>query len=283
MRQDIIDLYDAFTHGRMGRRAFMERMTTLTGSAAAAIAAVKLLQPDPAAAAMIAENDPRLAIDTVDIDEGPKSYWATPAGGNTSLPGVVVIHENRGLSAYIQDVARRAAVEGFSALAPDLLTVSGGTPSDPDKARDMIGTLAPAQAVEEARSAINWLRSRPDSNGKVGIIGFCWGGGLVGLVAEAEPTLDAAVVFYGPTPPLDQVANIRAPLLLHYAGLDQRIDAGVPDFRKALDTAGVKYELYMYDGVNHAFHNDTSAERYAPEAAKLAWQRSIEFFKRYLT
>jgi carboxymethylenebutenolidase len=283
MRQDIIDLYDAFTHGRMGRRAFMERMTTLTGSAAAAIAAVKLLQPDPAAAAMIAENDPRLAIDTVDIDEGPKSYWATPAGGNTSLPGVVVIHENRGLSAYIQDVARRAAVEGFSALAPDLLTVSGGTPSDPDKARDMIGTLAPAQAVEEARSAISWLRSRPDSNGKVGIIGFCWGGGLVGLVAEAEPTLDAAVVFYGPTPPLDQVANIRAPLLLHYAGLDQRIDAGVPDFRKALDTAGVKYELYMYDGVNHAFHNDTSAERYAPEAAKLAWQRSIEFFKRYLT
>jgi carboxymethylenebutenolidase len=283
MRQDIIDLYDAFTHGRMGRRAFMERMTTLTGSAAAAIAAVKLLQPDPAAAAMIAENDPRLAIDTVDIDEGPKSYWATPAGGNTSLLGVVVIHENRGLSAYIQDVARRAAVEGFSALAPDLLTVSGGTPSDPDKARDMIGTLAPAQAVEEARSAISWLRSRPDSNGKVGIIGFCWGGGLVGLVAEAEPTLDAAVVFYGPTPPLDQVANIRAPLLLHYAGLDQRIDAGVPDFRKALDTAGVKYELYMYDGVNHAFHNDTSAERYAPEAAKLAWQRSIEFFKRYLT
>jgi len=283
MRQDIIDLYDAFTHGRMGRRAFMERMIALTGSAAAAIAAVKLLQPDPAAAAMIAENDPRLAIDTVDIDEGPKSYWAKPAGGGTSLPGVVVIHENRGLSAYIQDVARRAAVEGFSALAPDLLTVAGGTPADPDKARDMIGVLAPAQAVEEARSAISWLRSQPDSNGKVGIIGFCWGGGVVGLVAEAEPTLDAAVVFYGPTPPLDQVANIRAPLLLHYAGLDQRIDAGVPDFRKALDAAGVQYEVHMYDGVNHAFHNDTSAERYAPDAAKLAWQRSIEFFKRHLT
>jgi len=282
MRQDIIDLYDAFTHGRMGRRAFMERMTALTGSAAAAIAAVKLLQPDPAAAAMIAENDPRLAVNTVDIDGGPRSYWARPSGGG-SLPGVVVIHENRGLSAYIQDVARRAAVEGFSALAPDLLTVAGGTPSDPDKARDMIGTLAPAQAVEEARSAISWLRSRPDSNGKVGIIGFCWGGGVVGLVAEAESTLDAAVVFYGPTPPLDQVANIRAPLLLHYAGLDQRVDAGVPDFRKALDAAGVKYELYMYDGVNHAFHNDTSAERYAPEAANLAWQRSIEFFKRHLT
>jgi carboxymethylenebutenolidase len=283
MRQDIIDLYDAFTHGRMGRRAFMERMTALTGSAAAAIAAVKLLQPDPAAAAMVAENDPRLAIDSVDIAGGPKSYWAKPAGGGSSLPGIVVIHENRGLSAYIQDVARRAAVEGFSALAPDLLTVAGGTPSDPDKARDMIGTVAPAQVVEEARSAISWLRSQPDGNGKVGIIGFCWGGGVVGLVAEAEPTLDAAVVFYGPTPPLDQVANIRAPLLLHYAGLDQRIDAGVPDFRKALDAAGVKYELYMYDGVNHAFHNDTSAERYAPDAAKLAWQRSIEFFKRHLT
>jgi carboxymethylenebutenolidase len=283
MRQDIIDLYDAFTHGRMGRRAFMERMTALTGSVAAAIVAVKLLQPDPAAAAMIAENDPRLVIDTVAIDGGPKAYWAKPAGGGGSLPGMVVIHENRGLNAHIQDVTRRAAVEGFSALAPDLLTEAGGTPSDPDKARDMIGALTPAQTVAAARSAIGWLRAQPDGNGKVGIIGFCWGGGVVGLVAEAEPTLDAAVIFYGPTPPLDQVVNIRAPLLLHYAGLDERVDAGVPDFRKALDAAGVKYELHMYEGVNHAFHNDTSAERYAPEAAKLAWQRSIEFFKRYLT
>ncbi|QEX16665.1 carboxymethylenebutenolidase [Hypericibacter terrae] len=282
MRQDIIDLYDAFTHGNMGRRAFMERLTKLTGSAAAALAAVKLLQPDSAAAAMIAENDPRLVIDTVTIDGGPKAYWAKPAGGGDSLPGVVVIHENRGLTPYIQDVARRAAVEGFSALAPDLLSASGGTPSDPDQARDMIGTLAPAQTVEDIRTTINWLRSRPDSNGKVGLVGFCWGGGMVNLVAEAEPTLDAAVAFYGPIPPLDQVANIRAPLLLHYAGLDERIDAGVPGYRKALDDAGVKYEIYMYDGVNHAFHNDTSAERYAPDAAKLAWQRTIDFFKSHL-
>ena len=282
MRQDIIDLYDAFTHGNMGRRAFMERLTKLTGSAAAALAAVRLLQPDPAAAAMIAENDPRLAIDTVTIDGGPKAYWAKPAGGGDSLPGVVVIHENRGLTPYIQDVARRAAVEGFSALAPDLLSASGGTPSDPDQARDMIGTLPPAQTVEDIRTTISWLRSRPDSNGKVGLVGFCWGGGMVNLVAEAEPTLDAAVAFYGPIPPLDQVANIRAPLLLHYAGLDERIDAGVPGYRKALDDAGVKYELYMYDGVNHAFHNDTSAERYAPDAAKLAWQRTIDFFKSHL-
>jgi carboxymethylenebutenolidase len=282
MRQDIIDLYDAFTHGNMGRRAFMERLTKLTGSAAAALAAVNLLQPDSAAAAMIAENDPRLVIDTVTIDGGPKAYWAKPAGGGDSLPGVVVIHENRGLTPYIQDVARRAAVEGFSALAPDLLSASGGTPSDPDQARDMIGTLAPAQTVEDIRTTINWLRSRPDSNGKVGLVGFCWGGGMVNLVAEAEPTLDAAVAFYGPIPPLDQVANIRAPLLLHYAGLDERIDAGVPGYRKALDDAGVKYEIYMYDGVNHAFHNDTSAERYAPDAAKLAWQRTIDFFKSHL-
>jgi carboxymethylenebutenolidase len=279
MRQDIIDLYDAFTHGRMGRRVFMERMTVLTGSAAAALAAVKLLQPDPAAAAVIAENDPRLAIDTVTVSGGPKAYWAKPAGGGNSLPGVVVIHENRGLNAHIQDVTRRAAVEGFSALAPDLLTAAGGTPSDPDKARDMIGTLTPAQTVEEVRSTISWLRAQPDGNGKIGLVGFCWGGGVVGLVAEAEPTLDAAVIFYGPTPPLDQVANIRAPLLLHYAGLDERIDAGVPAFRKALDEAGVKYQLYMYEGVNHAFNNDTSADRYSPEAAKLAWQRTIDFFK----
>lgn len=282
MRQDIIDLYDAFTHGHMGRRAFMERMTRLTGSAAAALAAVKLLQPDPAAAAVIAENDPRLVIDTVVVDGGPKAYWAKLAGGGNSMPGVVVIHENRGLNAYIQDVARRAAVEGFSAMAPDLLSILGGTPSDPDKARDMIDTLTPAQAVEEARATISWLRSRPDSNGKVGIVGFCWGGGIVNLVAEEEPTLDAAAVFYGPTPPLEQVANIRAPLLLHYAGLDERVDAGIPGFRKALDEAGVKYEIFMYEGVNHAFHNDTSAERYSPEAAKLAWQRTIDFFKSHL-
>ncbi|MGH6754323.1 dienelactone hydrolase family protein [Hypericibacter sp.] len=282
MRQDVIDLYDAFTHSKMGRRVFMERMTKLTGSAAAALAAVKLLQPDSAAAAMIAENDPRLAIDTVTIDGGPKAYWAKPAGGGNSQPGVVVIHENRGLTPYIQDVARRAAVEGFSALAPDLLSASGGTPSDPDQARDMIGTLAPTQTVEDIRTTISWLRSRPDSNGKVGLVGFCWGGGMVNLVAEAEPTLDAAVAFYGPTPPLEQVANIRAPLLLHYAGLDERVDAGIPDYRKALDDAGVKYDLYMYDGVNHAFHNDTSAERYSPEAAKLAWQRTIDFFKAHL-
>jgi carboxymethylenebutenolidase len=218
----------------------------------------------------------------VTIDGGPKAYWAKPTGGGDSLPGVVVIHENRGLTPYIQDVARRAAVEGFSALAPDLLSASGGTPSDPDQARDMIGTLPPAQTVEDIRTTINWLRSRPDSNGKVGLVGFCWGGGMVNLVAEAEPTLDAAVAFYGPIPPLDQVANIRAPLLLHYAGLDERIDAGVPGYRKALDDAGVKYELYMYDGVNHAFHNDTSAERYAPDAAKLAWQRTMDFLKSHL-
>lgn len=279
MHQDVIDLYDDFTHSRIDRRRFMERLTALTGSAAAALAALRLLQPDPAAAAIVAADDPRVVTETVTIEGGPKGYLARPAGASGPLPGLVVVHENRGLNAHIEDVTRRAALEGFAALAPDFLTVSGGTPDDPDKARDMIGRLTAAQVVADARAAIGWLRARSDANGKIGIIGFCWGGGMVGQVAVAEPKLDAAVVFYGPTPPLEAVPNIKAPLQLHYAGLDQRINAGVPAFLEALDAANVSYKYYMYEGVNHAFNNDTSAERYAPEAAKLAWQRSIEFLK----
>ncbi|MFZ5790927.1 MAG: dienelactone hydrolase family protein [Pseudomonadota bacterium] len=282
MRQDVIDLYDDFTHSRIDRRSFMERLTALTGSAAAALAVLKLLQPDPAAAAIVAADDSRITTEIVTIEGGPKGYLARPKNAPGALPGLVVVHENRGLNPYIEDLARRAAVEGFMALAPDFLTVVGGTPGDPDKARDMIGRLTAAQVVAEARAAIGWLRARSDVNGKVGIIGFCWGGGMVGQVAIAEPKLDAAVVFYGPPPPLEAVPNIKAPLQLHYAGLDQRINANVPAFLKALDAAHVGYEYYMYEGVNHAFHNDTSAERYAPDAAKLAWQRSIEFLRRKL-
>jgi carboxymethylenebutenolidase len=282
MRQDVIDLYDDFTHHRIGRRAFMDRLTQLAGSATAAAAVLKLLAPDYARAALVTENDPRLVTERVEIPQGPRAYLARPSGSDRPLPGVVIVHENRGLNPHIEDVARRAAVEGFLALAPDFLTSAGGTPSDPEKAREMIGALSQEAVVADARRAVAWLAEQPTANGKVGIVGFCWGGGVVGEVAAAEPELDAAVVFYGRTPPVEAVPNIRAPLLLHYAGLDERINAGVPAFREALDRAGVPYELHTYEGANHAFHNDTSEARYAPEAATLAWGRTVAFLKREL-
>ena len=283
MRQDVIDLYDDFTHRRIGRREFMDRLTAIAGSGAAALALLNLVQPNYAQAALVAADDARLTTERVAVENGPKGYLARPAGASGKLPGIVIVHENRGLNAHIEDVARRTALEGFLALAPDFLTPAGGTPDDPERAREMIGQLAMDAVVADAKRAIAWLGSRPDSNGKVGIVGFCWGGGVVGQVAVAEPELDAGVVFYGRTPPADRVASIKAPLLLHYAGLDERINADVPAFQGALDTAGVRYRLYMYDGANHAFHNDTSEARYSADAANLAWKRTIAFFKETLS
>ncbi len=283
MRQELINLYDDFTHDRISRRVFLDRLTVVMGSAAAASAALAQLAPNYALAAIVAEEDPRVIAERIQIPEGPRAYEVRPADASGPLPGLVVVHENRGLNPHTEDVARRAALDGLLALAPDFLSSVGGTPSDPDRAREMIGALPPDTAIAEARRAIAWLAGQPGVNGKVGIVGFCWGGGVVGLVATAEPELDAAVVFYGRTPPAENVPNIKAPLLLNYAGLDERINADVPAFREALDRAGVRYELHFYDGANHAFHNDTSEARYAPEAAKLAWQRTIEFLKRELS
>lgn len=282
MRQELIDLYDDFTHDRIGRREFLDRLALLAGGAAAASAVLSQIAPNYALAAVVTEGDPRVTAERVQVPEGPNGYLARPAQSSGPLPGLVIVHENRGLNPHIEDIARRAAVEGFVAMAPDFLTAAGGTPSDPEKAREMIGALPVEEAVEDARRAVTWLAQQPGVNGKVGIVGFCWGGGVVGQVAVSEPELDAGVVFYGRTPPLDSVANIKAPLLLHYAGLDERINANVPAFREALDRAGVRYELHMYEGANHAFLNDTSEARYSEEAAKLAWSRTIEFLKREL-
>ncbi|HET8728697.1 MAG TPA: dienelactone hydrolase family protein [Alphaproteobacteria bacterium] len=286
MDQAIIDLYDEYTHAPLERRVFLARLTQLAGGAAAAAVILARLEPNYARAAEVDPADPRLAVETIEYSgaSGPvRAYQARPADA-ASLPAVIVIHENRGLNPHIEDVTRRAALNGFLALAPDLLSPLGGTPADPDQARELIGQLDTGLAVADVLAAIDHLKAQPVSNGRVGAMGFCWGGGTVGhLAVAAGDRLDAAVVFYGRAPDSADVERITAPLLLHYAGLDERINAGVPDFQHALDAAGVDYTLHMYDGVNHAFHNDTSAERYDAEAASVAWDRTMAFLKERLT
>jgi len=209
-------------------------------------------------------------------------YLAMPAEASGPLPAVIVIHENRGLNEHIRDVARRLALEGFVALAVDFLTPIGGTPQDEDKAREMIGQLEGAETTANAAAARAWLAVHDKTNGKVGAVGFCWGGGLVNQLAVKDPDLGAGVAYYGMQPNAADVATIEAPLMLHYAGLDERINAGIEAYRAALEAAGKEFEIHVYDGVNHAFNNDTSAARYDKAAAELAWSRTVAFFKTHL-
>jgi carboxymethylenebutenolidase len=210
-------------------------------------------------------------------------YLAVAADASGPLPAVMVIHENRGLNPHIQDVARRMALEGFLALGPDFLTPAGGTPEDEDKARDMIGALDRAQTTANAVATVAFLKTHPMSNGKVGVIGFCWGGGLVNQTAvNAGADLAAAVPYYGAQPAANDVGKIKSKMLLQYAGLDERINAGIPDYEAALKAAGVDYEVYIYEGANHAFNNDTSEARYNKEAADVAWSRTVAFLKETL-
>ncbi len=282
--QRIIDLYDDFTHGGISRRTFLDRLSALAGSSAAALALLPLLQNDYARAAIVPANDARLAIDKV-------SY---PAPGTTMTgylarlkdtakrPAVVVVHENRGLNPHIEDIARRLALAGFLALAVDLLAPLGGTPADENKAREMIGTLDAKETAERAAAAVPYLAAHAESNGKVGAVGFCWGGGVINRMAVlAPPALKAAVAYYGMQPPAAQVKSIEAALLLHYAGLDKRIDAGIPAYEAALKAAGKTFTVYVYEGANHAFNNDTSS-RYDKAAATLAWGRTLAFLHQYL-
>lgn len=285
MDQRIIDLYDEYTHAALDRRVFMRRLSKLAGSGAAAAALVPLLQANRARAAIVPPDDDRLATERVTYPGASGevgAYLVRPAEEGGPWPGVVVIHENRGLNGHIEDVARRIALRGFVALAPDALSPLGGTPEDQDQAREMIRELDPEVTLANYVAAVSHLKGRDDTTDRAGAVGFCWGGGMVGRLATAADDLDAAVVFYGSVPPLDRVPEIRAPLLLHYAGLDARINADVPDFEAALQEAGVDYTLHMYEGVNHAFHNDTSELRYDPDAAELAFERTIEFFNEHL-
>ncbi|BBE74720.1 dienelactone hydrolase family protein [Oharaeibacter diazotrophicus] len=279
---EMIRLYDEYTHVTLDRRGFMEKLKRAAGSAAAAAAIVPLLEANQARAAILAEDDPRVAAETVSWKgaSGEMSgYLVKPAGATGKLPAVIVIHENRGLNPHIRDVARRVAVEGFVALAPDFLSPAGGTPADEDQARDMIGKLDAMATLNDAVATVAYLKGREDAAGKVGAVGFCWGGGLVNQLATAAPDLAAGVAYYGRTPDPKAVTNIKAAMLLHYAGLDERINAGIAEYDAALKAAGVAHEIHVYDGVNHAFNNDTSAARYDKAAADLAWGRTIAFFK----
>jgi len=279
MDQKIITLFDRFTHGGMNRRDFMEKLTLIAGSSAAAMALLPLLENNYAHADILSEGDPSIKSETLKF-EGGSGYFVKPAADG-KYPGVIVVHENRGLNPHIKDVARRIAAEGFAALAPDYLSGLGGTPADEDKARDMIGTLQPEGIDVTSKAALAAVKAQPASTGKSGAMGFCWGGGTVNALAVAEPGLSAGVAYYGKQPSEADVAKIAAPLLLHYAALDVRINAGIPAFEKALKANGKTYEIHMYDGVNHAFNNDTNAARYNKEAADLAWQRTVTFLKKY--
>lgn len=283
--QAMINAYDEYTHLHLDRRKFMERLTLLAGSGAAAAAIAPMLAASGARAAVVEANDERLTTEDVTFPGSAgemKGYWARPKSAGGPLGSIIVIHENRGLNEHIKDVARRAALEGFNALAVDFLSPVGGTPADEDKAREMFSTLDPAKTAADGEAARAWLAKHEGANGKVGAVGFCWGGGLVNRMAVNSPDLNAGVAYYGQQAPAADVPKIKAPLMLHYGGLDERINAGIPAYREALEKNGKTFEIFVYEGVNHAFNNDTSSARYDKAAADLAWSRTTEFFKKNL-
>jgi len=281
LSQDIITLYDSFTHGLIDRRAFMERLGALAGGAGAATVLLAQLTNNYAQAAIVAEDDLRLttSTDSFTAPTGPVKAYVARSKDAAKSGVVIVIHENRGLNPHIKDIARRIALEGFTAIAPDLLSSAGGTPDDQDLARDMIGKLEAAKTAAELVAAVAYAKSRPDGNGKVGALGFCWGGGKVNQLAVDAADLAAGVAYYGAQPKAEDVPRIKAALLLHYAGKDDRINAGIAAYEAALKAAKTDYQLFVYDGVNHAFNNDTAGERYNKAAADLAWGRTIGLLK----
>jgi carboxymethylenebutenolidase len=284
MDQKIIDLYDEYAHELLDRREFIRRLSVLAGSTAAAIALLPLLENNNAKAEVVPKDDPRLQTDNIKYPGATgdvRAHFARPKGDG-KLPGVVVIHEIRGLDPHFEDVTRRVALEGFIAIAPDALSPLGGTPEDPDKAPSLMQRLDGQSTIQNYVAAVKYLKTYPASTGKVGVIGFCWGGGMANQVAVNSPDVLAVVPFYGRQPASEDIPKIKASLLLHYAGLDEGINKGIPAFEAALKKASVDYKIYMYEGAKHGFNNDTWAERYNKEAAQLAWQRTISFLKEKL-
>jgi carboxymethylenebutenolidase len=282
MDQQIINLYDEYTHKPLSRQDFLRRLAMLAGGTAAAMALLPLLEVNYAHAAVTTEDDlftERITYPGINGDM--QAYVARPKE-EKKYASVIVIHENRGLNAHIEDVTRRAAKAGYLAIAPNALSSLGGTPANEDEARTKFQQLKEEDNLQNFIKVFDYLPSRKDSNGKYGCVGFCWGGGMANSLAVNVPVLKAAVAFYGRQPDAADVAKIKAAVQLHYGALDERIDAGIPAYEEALKKNKITYELYMYEGANHAFHNDTAPTRYNETAAKLAWQRTIEFFGKYL-
>lgn len=283
---EVLKLFDGYVHGMISRRDFIERGAKYAVGGFTAAAMLESLRPNFAWAEQVAKNDARIKTEYLNYPSPQGSgtmrgYLARPASGSGKLPGVIVIHENRGLNPYIEDVARRLAVENYVAFAPDALTPLGGYPGDEEKAVKLFGTLDAPKRFEDLMAGAAYLKARPDCTGKIGSVGFCFGGGIVNLFAVRMPDLAAAVPFYGAQPPAADVAKIKAPLLIHYAGLDERINAGWPAYEAALKANNVKYEAHIYPNVNHGFHNDTTP-RYDEAAAKLAWSRTLDLFRQTL-
>ncbi|MDZ7898972.1 MAG: dienelactone hydrolase family protein [Arcicella sp.] len=281
MNQEIINLYDEYTHKPLSRGDFLKKLSFLTGGMAAALTILPSLENNYAIAQV---SDNELFTETITykgINGDIKAYIARPKEMK-AYPTVIIIHENRGLTPHIEDVARRAAQAGFLAIAPNALSVMSPAPSNEDEARTMFSKLKAEDNLANFMKVFDYLSTRKDSNGKIGCVGFCWGGGMANNLAVAVPDLKVAIAFYGRQPATADVPKIKAAVQLHYASLDERINAGAKEYEEALKSNGKDYELYMYEGINHAFHNDTSAARYNEAAAKLAWQRSIDFCKKYL-
>ncbi len=282
-----VRLYDRFTHEDLDRRAFMAELTRLAGGGAAAALLLSSIEARAQARPQVAESDPRLTIRTIEWEARPgrrySGYNAAPQN-RAAMPVVIVIHENRGLNDHIRDVARRAALGGFSAVAPDWLSPAGGTPADEDEARRMMGALDMAETVADGAAMIRWLASPAGGSRQVGIVGFCWGGGMVNRLAVASgDALKAAVSFYGPAPSPVEAPGVEAPLLIHLAERDERVNATALPWVAALRNAGKPVRAVNYHGVDHAFHNDTSAARYNRDAAERAWATTLDFFRQHLT
>jgi len=280
---EVLRLFDQYVHGLIDRRGFLDRAARFAVNGLTATMLLDALNPRFAEAQQIAKDDARLTASTVEYDS-PKGtgkmrgYLVVPAKRSGKLPGVLVVHENRGLNPHIEDIARRIALEQYVAFAPDALTALGGYPGDEDKARELFAKLDQQKTREDFVAAVAWLQKRPECSGKVGVVGFCYGGGITNMLATRVPDLAAAVPFYGAQPPPEEVAKIKAPLLIHYAEKDERINAGIPAFEAALKANHVKYQVFTYPGTQHGFNNDTTP-RYDKAAATLAWQRTMDFFK----
>jgi carboxymethylenebutenolidase len=282
--RELLDLYDDYAHSRISRRDFLDRAAKFATGGLTAAAILQAMSPNYAFAQQVAKDDPRLKSETAEYDS-PKGggkirgYLSRPSGETKKRAAVVVIHENRGLNPYIEDVARRLAVEGYLAFAPDALTPLGGYPGDDEKGKALQSQRKPEEITEDFVAAAQWLHKHAECNGKVGVVGFCFGGLMANVLAVRLPdVIAAAVPFYGRQPAAEDAAKIKASLLLHFAENDQRVNEGWPAWEEALKKAGVKYTAHMYSGANHGFHNDTTP-RYDEAAAKLAWSRTVEFFK----